>query len=89
MDAMYDLLGVLQYEVKELIKHFISERLISLQDIYDAIVSFPFGYADIANKPLQIADTTLSSANHKLKQTGKSLMRLFVERDTALIILNY
>ena len=61
MDAMHDLLeGVLQYETKELIKHLISERLISLQDINDAIVSFPYGYADVVNKPLPIADTTLS-----------------------------
>ena len=40
MDAMHDLLeGVLQYETKELLKYFISERLISLQNVNDAIVS--------------------------------------------------
>lgn len=73
MDAMHDLLeGVLQYEVKELLKHLISENLITLQDINDAIVSFPYGYTDVANKPLPIADTTLySTRHHKLKQTGK------------------
>ena len=48
---MHDLLGVLQYEAKELIKHLISEHLISLQDINDAIISFPYGYADVVNKP--------------------------------------
>ena len=72
MDAMHDLLeGVVQYEIKELLKHVISERLISLQEINDAIVSFPYGYADVLNKPLPIADITLSSTGHKLKQTGK------------------
>ena len=66
---MDDLLqGVLQYEAKELVKHLISECLISLKD---TIVSFPFGYADVANKPLPIADSTLSLANHMLKRTGK------------------
>ena len=71
MDAMHDLLeGVLQYEVKELLKKLISENLFTLQYVNDAIVSFPYGYTDVGNKPLPIADITLNSTGHKLKQTG-------------------
>ena len=72
MDAMHDLLeGVVQYETKELLKQFISEGIVTLQQVNDAIVSFPYSYVDASSKPVPIENTTLTSRDHKLKQTGK------------------
>ena len=72
MDIMHDFLeGSLQYEVKELLKHLVSTRLITLQEINAAIESFSYGYSDVADKPSQISAITLSSTDHSLKQSGK------------------
>ena len=72
MDIMHDILeGSLQYEVKELLKHLIYISLITLVEVNDAIVSFPYGYSDLADKPSPIASTTLASADNHLKQSGR------------------
>ena len=72
MDAMHDLHeGVVQYETTELLKKLISEGIITLQQVNDAILSFPYSYTDASNKPVPIENTTLTSRDHKLKQTGK------------------
>ncbi len=71
MDIMHDMLeGVLQYEVKEMLKVFKSSGLISLKEVNEAIEAFPYGYTDVADKPSSIADTTLTSSDHSLKQKG-------------------
>ena len=68
---MHDLLeGLLPYEAKELIKHLISGKVISLSELNKAIESFPYVGPDARNKPAPIATTTLSSSDHGLKQTG-------------------
>ena len=72
MDIMHDLLeGSLQYEVKELLKHVTSNRLITLAEVNNAIESFPYGSSDIVDKPSPIASTTLLSEDNRLKQSGK------------------
>ena len=71
-DVMHDLLeGCLQYELKELLRHLISEKTISLIKLNDVVQSFPFGYTDIKNKPSIISPAVMSSADHTLKQNGK------------------
>ena len=71
MDIMHDILeGSLQYEVKELLKYLISSRLITLDQVNEAIQSFSYGYSDVADKPSLIASTTLDSADNRLKQSG-------------------
>lgn len=83
MDIMHDFLeGGLQYEVKELLKHLISTRLLSLQEVNAAIESFSYGYSDVTDKPSPISSTTLSSTDHSLKQSGKysnSYIGLYLE----------
>lgn len=74
MDIMHDILeGVLQYEVKEMLKFFKSSRVLSLAEINNAIESFPYGYADAADKPSPILDNTLDSTeSNSLKQKGNN-----------------
>ena len=48
-DVMHDILeGLLPYEAKELIKHLISEKVISLSELNKAIESFPYVGPDAA-----------------------------------------
>ncbi len=69
---MHDVLeGALQYELKELLKYLVFEvRLLSTRDLSNKIEFFPYGYADIKNKPTTITSKSLSSTDHALKQTG-------------------
>lgn len=72
-DIMHDILeGALQYETKELIKYLVTEQeVLTLDELNQRILSFPYGYPDLPNKPVPIASTCLLSTDHNLKQTGK------------------
>ena len=71
-DIMHDVLeGCLQYEVKEILKYFIQDqKLFSLAELNRKITSFPYGYVDSANRPIPITNSSLTSSDHSLKQTG-------------------
>jgi hypothetical protein len=70
-DVMHDVLeGVLPFELKELIRFFISEKVITLPELNHAISSFPYSFLDATNKPNIIEASTLRSSDHALKQTG-------------------
>ena len=72
MDIMHDVLeGVLQYEVKELLKYLVlSEKRLSIHYINRRLSMFPYGYSDVSNKPSEISLDHLSSSDHKLRQNG-------------------
>ncbi len=85
MDIMHDILeGVLQYEVKELLKYLTSERIFSLGYLNRKITMFPYGYSDVSNKPSEISPDHLSSSDHKLRQNGKSLYLILISRVSIL-----
>ena len=69
---MHDVLeGVLPMEMKELLKHLIQTKVVTLAYVNHLISSFPYSFADATNKPNTIELTTLRSNDHSLKQTGK------------------
>lgn len=68
---MHDVLeGAVPFEIKELLKHLIAEKTITLTEINNAICSFPYSFADAANKPGEIEQSSLRSRDDSLKQTG-------------------
>ena len=70
-DVMHDVLeGALPLEVKELLRHLISTKILSLSSLTEAMKAFPYAGVDARNKPTPIAPTTLASHDHLLKQTG-------------------
>ena len=70
-DAMHDVLeGSLPFEIKELLKHLISDRVISIHSLNETIRLFPYLGSDALNKPSPISSQTLSSADHHLRQNG-------------------
>lgn len=70
-DVMHDVLeGCLPYEIKEMLKVFVTQKLVTINDLNDLIRSFPHGSTDISNKPALITAKTLNSSDHALKQTG-------------------
>lgn len=70
-DVMHDVLeGVAQYELKELIKHLVEDRIYTLAGINSVLGKFPYSYVDIKDKPTLISASTLSSSDHHLKQKG-------------------
>ena len=76
-DVMHDVLeGVAQYEVKELLKYLINEKLLSLSDLNAEIEHFPYSYADVKDKPTPIVSTALSSTDHNIKQKGTSKAKM-------------
>jgi hypothetical protein len=69
---MHDVLeGSLPYEVKEMLNHFFRQKILSHSEFTGAMESFPYKASDACNKPVAITATTLSSCDHKLKQSGK------------------
>lgn len=76
-DIMHDVLeGVAQYEVKELLKYLIEEKLITLDHLNSSIASFSYCYSDIKDKPTPISQTTLLSSDHSIKQKGKIIIMI-------------
>ena len=68
-DAMHDVLeGLLQYEVKELLKYAINEQHFTLDNLNHWIQNFDYGYPDVSNKPCAISSATLNSSTNSLKQ---------------------
>ena len=69
---MHDILeGSLQYEMKELLKHFIhTKNFFSLDQLNKKINEFPYVLSDKATRPSMIAPNVLASANHSVKQKG-------------------
>ncbi|XP_028418114.1 uncharacterized protein LOC114543241 [Dendronephthya gigantea] len=72
-DIMHDILeGVLQYETKEMLKHYIKvERYLTLEILNDRIAKYDFGYYNDSNRPSPITEQKLSSNDNNLKQHGK------------------
>ena len=93
-DAMHDVLeGLLQYEVKELLKYAIYEQqFFTLENLNCWIKNFDYGYPDVSNKPCVISSATLNSNTNSLKQKGKTALLVvsFVQhalsRDTVLAL---
>ena len=70
-DIMHDILeDILPFELKELLKFMISEKVTTLAELNDAIHSFPYTFVDVTNKPNIIEASTLCSTDHSLKQTS-------------------
>lgn len=70
-DAMHDVLeGSLPFEIKELLKHLIADRVISISSLNETIKLFPYLGSDALNKPSPISRQTLWSADHHLRQNG-------------------
>jgi len=77
-DKMHDVLeGSLQYEVKELLKHFIYvERYFTLGILTDGINDFPYVLSDKATRPAMIVPSVLASNDHSIKQKGLHILKL-------------
>jgi len=73
---MHDILeGSLQYEVKELLKHFIhTEKYFTLDVLNQKINEFPYVLSDKATKPATIAPTVLAASDQTVKQKGLCLI---------------
>lgn len=68
-DIMHDCLeGCVQYEVKELLRHF--KGILSVTAINNDIHSFPLMGSDARNRPAPITAITLASSDNSLKHTG-------------------
>ena len=74
-DAMHDILeGVLQYEVKEMLKAFIKvHRYFTLEFLNNRISKYDFGYYNDKNKPSLISEAKFASTDNSLKQNGMFL----------------
>ena len=71
-DIMHDVLeGTLEYEIKELLKYLIDEKILDLSTLNTRIEMFPYLYPDKDNKPNPISSDTLKKNDNHLKLEGK------------------
>lgn len=82
-DVMHDLLeGALQYEVKLLLRHFIQTECYFSLDIFNSrLTNLELGYMETKDRPTTIADSTLTSSGHSLKQAGKTILTFFLRHN--------
>lgn len=85
-DAMHDVLeGVLQYGVKELIKVYINEqKLFTLDELNKRIAECDYGYHNDANRPAQITQKKLASADNGLRQHGSRMVNFILQEQLLL-----
>lgn len=81
MDIMHDLLeGVVQYEMKLVLKYFIEERmppLMSLDSLNKKVSSYSYGFVDSKNKPSEIKlNTVANTIGQKAMQSWCSIRYL-------------
>lgn len=80
-DVMHDMLeGVLQYEIKLLLRHMIlEEKLCTLAQINSRLASFDYGYQMSKDKPSPITDSRIhSSDSNLLGQSGVDTLPLII-----------
>ena len=100
-DVMHDVLeGVLQYEVKLLLRHLIyDEHCFTLDQLNSRISRMELGYMESSNRPSEISAATLQSQdNNLLTQNGKNYYGLTIISlqqhdsrilDTCVVILDF
>ena len=72
-DIMHDLFeGVVQYELKLLILHCIDEGYISLSEFNKRLLSFEFGYSELADKPVPLTTQHVHSKDGKHLRQGSA-----------------
>jgi len=73
-DIMHDVLeGSAPLETKELLRHLITNKIITLDEINSLIEHFPYSPPDIRDKPTSLPPKTFSSSDHSLKQKGNAI----------------
>lgn len=78
-DIMHTILeGVLQYETRLVLLHFIIEKKVSLSELNALIANHDYGYSEISDKPGPLRDSVFSSSEkYKLKYKAAQ-SRLFL-----------
>ena len=72
-DIMHDLFeGVVQYELKLLLLHSIDEGYFSLLDFNKRLLSFEFGYSELADKPVPLTTQHVHSKDSKHLRQGSA-----------------
>ena len=73
VDIMHDVLeGIAPLEVKLLLRHYIYEdKLLSLEQLNERIVSFEYGYSNEKNKPSVILN--LRTSENAIRQTATQM----------------
>ena len=72
-DVMHDLFeGVVQYEIKLLLLHCVDEKYFSLTDFNNRLLSFKYGYSEVADKPVPITTQHLRSKDGKHIRQGSA-----------------
>lgn len=80
-DIMHTILeGTLQYEVRLILQHYISQRKLKLDELNSSIENHCYGYSETDTKPGPLKDTVFSGKeNYKLKYNAaqaKTFLRL-------------
>ena len=71
MDVMHVMSeGVIQYEIKEVIKYFIANGDFSLKDLNDEIADFPYNYKEVTDMPSLLTHTCINSDDNSLGQSS-------------------
>ena len=76
-DIMHDLFeGVVQYEIKLLLKFLLSKQLFTLEQFNRWWIHFDYGYSEVADKPTPMTQRNLDLNDKQLRQNASQCMLL-------------
>lgn len=70
-DIMHDVLeGVLQYEVKLVLRHCVDSKFIKVKTLEKLMEAFEYSYLEVRSRPTPIDKKILNNHDNSLRQNG-------------------
>ena len=78
-DIMHDVLeGVIPYEMKLLLTHYVTCKYFSIDSLNDRLNRFDFGYSELSDKPSEIDDAAVKKPDTKIRESASKMWMLAV-----------
>ena len=76
-DIMHDIFeGVVQCELKLLLAHLVSVKHFTIDVLNDRLRRFDFGYSELSDKPSELDEKVIKSADQKIRQSAAKMWSL-------------
>ena len=78
-DIMHDVLeGVIPYEMKLLLTHYVTRKHFSIDSLNDRLNRFDFAYSELSDKPSEIDDAVVKKPDTKIRESASKMWMLAV-----------
>lgn len=76
---MHDVMeGVIPYEMKLLLTHYVSCKYVTITSLNDRLNRFDFGYSELSDKPSDLEDVVAKKTNAKSRESASKVWMLAI-----------